>query len=46
MIPTGMSMDEDSFRSSRLERSRLQCPECGAIHVWSTSDAVFSDKEG
>ncbi len=47
MIPTGISMDEESSRSSRiLEGGRVECPECGAIHVWSKSDAVVVDKDG
>ena len=47
MIPTGISMDEESFRNSRtLQGGRVQCPECGAIHTWSASDAIVVDKEG
>ena len=45
MIPTGISVVEERFESSRtLAGGRVQCPECGAIHVWEKSDGVVVDR--
>jgi hypothetical protein len=42
-IPTGMSMDEQSFESATLSQNSVQCPQCGQMHTWDKEDAWLED---
>lgn len=45
MIPTGMEMDQRSFKGSTLQNNSVLCPECGKTHNWDRDDVIFVDKE-
>lgn len=38
LTPTGMSFDEQSFKSTNLTNNKTKCRNCGAEVVWSKKD--------
>jgi hypothetical protein len=38
-ISTGMSMDEQSFKTATLTKNKATCPHCQAENVWDKKDA-------
>jgi endogenous inhibitor of DNA gyrase (YacG/DUF329 family) len=41
-LSTGMSMDEQSFRSTQLSTNTTgPCPHCGKHHTWNKKDAYL-----
>lgn len=40
-VPTGIELDEASFKSSELQGSTVSCVLCGKAHRWEKKDAFF-----
>jgi|SRR5205814_9859396 endogenous inhibitor of DNA gyrase (YacG/DUF329 family) len=40
-VPTGVAMDEESFKSATLKDNSVQCPHCGEMHTWQKKDAFL-----
>ncbi len=43
-INTGISMDRESFESSRFKNRTVACPHCGESHRWDKKDASIADE--
>ena len=42
---TGIQTDPASFEALPEVRSKMICPRCGAVHVWSKRWAVLTDED-
>jgi len=40
-LKTGIAIDEQSFATATLTGNAVQCPHCGAMHVWDKKDAFL-----
>jgi hypothetical protein len=39
MVPTGIAMDKEGFKTAELANNSFQCPACRQTHTWSKKDA-------
>jgi len=39
-IETGISMDEQTFRTATLSNNQVNCPACGQTVTWSKEDVI------
>ena len=39
-VPTGVAMDQMSFRTAKLSNNSVGCPHCGGSHVWGKKDVI------
>jgi hypothetical protein len=49
MIPTGMNMDYDEFKSVTYMTHTIKCPQCGQERNWTVDDvdrSVFATPPG
>jgi hypothetical protein len=42
---TGVHTDQFSFEKMPEVQSKMTCPRCGAVHVWSKRWAVLTDDD-
>ena len=42
-VPTGLTIDSDSWRAGNLSGQTVMCPHCGNEHTWSATDAWIED---
>jgi hypothetical protein len=45
-VPTGIAMDEQSFKTASMSGNSLQCPACGEMHTWAQGKALLQGSEG
>ena len=42
-VPVRIETDEESFARMPARKSKMTCPACGAVHVWSKNWARLRD---
>ena len=42
-VSVGIETDEQSFAMMPARKSKMTCPACGAVHVWSKNRAWLRD---
>ena len=42
-VSVGIETDEESFAGLPAQKSKMNCPACGAVHVWSKKWAWLRD---
>jgi endogenous inhibitor of DNA gyrase (YacG/DUF329 family) len=45
LVPTGMNMDEASFKSSSMTNNSFNCPACGETHTWNKDQASLQKSD-
>jgi hypothetical protein len=42
LIPTGQTIEEESWAETKLKAHKLSCPHCQATHAWKKEDVVLA----
>jgi hypothetical protein len=42
LTPTGKTVKEAAWESTKLDRPRLTCPHCKQVHNWTKKDVVLA----
>ncbi len=42
LAPTGKTVEESAWETTKLNRPRLKCPHCGETHSWTKKDVVLA----
>ena len=45
LVPTGMNMDEASFKTSSMSGNSFICPACGETHTWNKDQASLQKSD-
>lgn len=42
LTPTGLTIDEQLWTTTKLKASRFTCPHCRQVHSWTKKDVVLA----
>lgn len=42
LTPTGKTVEEAKWESTKLSKPKLDCPHCNKVHNWTKSDVVLA----
>jgi hypothetical protein len=42
LAPTGKTVEESAWETTKLNRPRLTCPHCREVHNWTKKDVVLA----
>jgi hypothetical protein len=42
LAPTGQTIDEQLWETTKLKTPKFTCPHCGNVHTWAKKDVILA----